>query len=215
MIRRPKVDPPADCPSWFKSLFDLSPDPMCLAAVDGYFKWVNPAFERTLGYTVEEAVPTDDRLRPPGMESTLVAMEALASGEELRQFENRCICRDGSVRWLQWNCRPEPRRNGLSPRRARITDSVRRVEQAALRQVATVVAQGAAPADGVHHRGRRDSRPVGGRPDPDRPLRAGLDVQLPRCGRAHHEFVGGRSAEAGWENLASRILSNGRHESMN
>ena len=147
---RPKVDPPADCPSWLESLFDLSPDPMCLAAVDGYFKWVNPAFERTLGYTVEEAVsrPMIDFVHPEDVESTLVAMEALASGEELRQFENRCICRDGSVRWLQWNCRPEPRRNGLIAAAARdITDSVRRVEQAALRQVATVVAQGAAPAD--------------------------------------------------------------------
>jgi PAS domain S-box-containing protein len=35
-------------------LFDLSPDLMCLATFDGYFRRVNPAFERTLGYTIEE-----------------------------------------------------------------------------------------------------------------------------------------------------------------
>ena len=27
---------------------------MCLATYDGYFRRVNPAFERTLGYTIEE-----------------------------------------------------------------------------------------------------------------------------------------------------------------
>jgi PAS domain S-box-containing protein len=94
---RPKVDPPADCPSWLQSLFDLSPDPMCLLDVEGYCKWVNPAFERTLGYTAEESVarPMMDFVHPEDVESSLAALEVPAGGVELRQFENRFICRDG------------------------------------------------------------------------------------------------------------------------
>jgi PAS domain S-box-containing protein len=148
--QHPDVDPPDASPPWLDSLFELSPDLMCLAALDGYFRLVNPAFERTLGYTVEECVsrPMLDFVHPEDVERTRAALGVLAEGNEVRQFENRCICRDGSVRWLQWNCRPEANRNGLIAAAARdITDSVRRVEQAALRKVATVVAQGAAPGD--------------------------------------------------------------------
>jgi PAS domain S-box-containing protein len=29
---------------------------LCVAGMDGYFRWVNPAFERTLGYAADELV---------------------------------------------------------------------------------------------------------------------------------------------------------------
>jgi PAS domain S-box-containing protein len=132
-----------------ENLFDLSPDLMCLATVDGYFKRVNLAFERTLGYTPEQFVarPILDFVHPEDRERTRTAMGVQAGGGALRQFENRYVCRDGSVRWLQWNTRPAIT-SGLVAAAARdITDSLRRREQAALRRVATVVAHGAAPSD--------------------------------------------------------------------
>jgi PAS domain S-box-containing protein len=148
--QRRDIDPPEACPSWLQSLFDLSPDLMCLTSRDGDLRRVNPAVERTLGYTAEECVsrPLIDFVHPEDIERTRTAFRVLAGGDELRQFENRCICRDGSVRWLQWSCRPEPSTSGRIAAVARdITDSVRRVEQAALRKVATVVAHGTAPGD--------------------------------------------------------------------
>jgi len=47
-------------------LFEISIDLLCLSGVDGYFKSVNPAFERTLGYTAEEllASPFYDFIHP-------------------------------------------------------------------------------------------------------------------------------------------------------
>jgi PAS domain S-box-containing protein len=214
---RPDVDPPVDCPSWLESLFELSPDPMCLAGLDGYFKWVNPAFERTLGYTVEECVsrPMIDFVHPDDVESTLAALEVLGGGEEVRQFENRCICRDGSVRWLQWNCRPEPNRNGLVAAAARdITDSVRRVGQAALRQVATVVARGAAPGDIFD----TVAAEIADLLEADLTLigRYELDSTFSYLAAGGHistSSVGDR-LKLGGNNLASRILGNGRPESM-
>ena len=117
--QRPDVGRPACCLSWLEALVDLSPDLMCLAGVDGYFKRVNPAFERTLGYAAEEFVsrPMIDFVHPEDRERTRTAQGILAGGDELHQFENRCICRDGSVRWLQWNCRPGLNADGVRRRR--------------------------------------------------------------------------------------------------
>lgn len=38
----------------FEKFFDLSPDLLCVAGYDGYFKKVNPAVIKLLGYTNEE-----------------------------------------------------------------------------------------------------------------------------------------------------------------
>ena len=38
----------------FEKFFDLSLDVLCISGGDGYFKRVNPSFQRTLGWTSEE-----------------------------------------------------------------------------------------------------------------------------------------------------------------
>jgi PAS domain S-box-containing protein len=132
-----------------QEMFDLSLDLFCIATVDGYFLRVNPAFERTLGYPTAELCSRRfyDFVHAEDVERTRQAMEALGRGEELHLFENRYICRDGSVRWLQWNTRPGPA-DGLVAAAARdVTDSRARKEQAALRRVATLVAHRAPPAE--------------------------------------------------------------------
>jgi PAS domain S-box-containing protein len=129
-------------------IFDLSLDFLCIGGLDGYFKRVNPSFERTLGYTAHELTsrPFADFVHPDDRERTRAALDVLARGRELVQFENRYVCRDGSERWLQWSVRPVPDR-GLVYGAARDVTDRRRLadEQAALRRVATLVARGVSP----------------------------------------------------------------------
>src|SRR5262252_8873064 len=44
--------------------FSLSLDLMCVAGFDGYFKRLNPAWQRVLGYTTDEPLPSQGRQLP-------------------------------------------------------------------------------------------------------------------------------------------------------
>ena len=85
--------------------FTLSLDLLCLAGFDGYFKRVNPAWERVLGYTAGEllARPYLDFVHPEDRNPTTTVADKLGDGGNLLTFENRYLAKDGSYRWLQWN----------------------------------------------------------------------------------------------------------------
>jgi two-component system cell cycle sensor histidine kinase/response regulator CckA len=85
-------------------LFNLSVDMLCIASTDGYFKRLNPAFEHTLGYRVEEllAAPFRDFVHEDDRVSTEAAVARMAQGEQLIDFENRYRCRDGTYRRISW-----------------------------------------------------------------------------------------------------------------
>ncbi len=87
--------------------FVLSRDLVCFAGFDGYFKRVNPAWETVLGFSSVEmmAKPFLDFVHPEDREGTARQADRLARGEEVVQFENRYLARDGSYRWLSWNAR--------------------------------------------------------------------------------------------------------------
>ena len=130
-------------------LFNLSMDLLCIAGTDGYLKRVNPAFEQTLGYTSDEllAKPYATFVHPNDRAVTLAAHEVLSSGRDLVRFENRYLRKDGAECWLQWNARSVPEEGLIYAAGRDVTASRRaREEQAALRRVATLVAQGVAPA---------------------------------------------------------------------
>ena len=89
-------------------LFDLALDLLCVAGTDGYFKRVNNAFERTLGYSKDElrAIPFVDFVHPEDVDSTLAAIAQLEHGEVVTDFENRFRTRSGEWRWLVWRSMP-------------------------------------------------------------------------------------------------------------
>lgn len=86
---------------FFASAFDL----MAIASPDGYFKKVNRAFSETLGYgeKVLLAKPLLEFVHPDDRAPTQVEIEKILAGRTVLAFENRYLCRDGSVRWLSWH----------------------------------------------------------------------------------------------------------------
>lgn len=91
-------------------IFNHSIDMLCLAGFDGYFKVLNPAWSKTLGWSTEELLskPWNDFIHPDDVEFTNNIKSVIVDGKEIYQFENRYICKDGSVKWLSWNSFPYP-----------------------------------------------------------------------------------------------------------
>jgi PAS domain S-box-containing protein len=89
--------------------FNTSIDMLCFLDFNGYFKRLNPAWERTLGFTAEEMMsrPFIEFVHPDDRERTLAQNAKVRSGGQALSFENRYLCKDGSFRWLRWNAAPD------------------------------------------------------------------------------------------------------------
>ncbi len=89
-------------------MFTLSVDMLCIAGFDGYFKRLNPAWEKTLGYTQQElfARPYLEFVHAEDRPDTLHVAEDISRGANLISFENRYLCKDGTCRWLAWTATP-------------------------------------------------------------------------------------------------------------
>ncbi|HEX2997180.1 MAG TPA: PAS domain S-box protein, partial [Anaerolineales bacterium] len=88
--------------------FTSSLDLLCIADTNGYFRRVNPEWETTLGYTVDELEGRQflEFVHPEDMEATIAAISRLSDQQQVLNFENRYRCKDGSYRWIEWRSYP-------------------------------------------------------------------------------------------------------------
>jgi len=89
--------------------FDTSHDMFCFLDYNGYFRRLNPAWERTLGFSRAElmARPFIEFVHPDDRELTLDQNARVRAGDQAKGFENRYLCKDGSFRWFLWNATPQ------------------------------------------------------------------------------------------------------------
>lgn len=91
--------------------FTESLDMLCVANFDGYFIRLNPVWEQTLGWTIEEltARPYFEFVHPDDRQVTYREARHLTDANlQTLSFENRYRCKDGSYRWLAWKATPFP-----------------------------------------------------------------------------------------------------------
>ena len=125
------ADAPREPELRLQEFFELSLDMLSVSGLDGYFKRLNPAWERALGWTRQEllARPYVEFVHPDDVERTRAAARQLVEGAEVLAFENRYRCKDGSYRWLMWKSRPL-RGEGVTYGVARDITERKRVEEA-------------------------------------------------------------------------------------
>jgi two-component system sensor histidine kinase/response regulator len=85
--------------------FSTSENLLCIGGFDGYQRRVNRVFPRLLGFPEEEFLsrPILDFVHPDDREATAEAISKLATGSSVLSFEHRCLCKEGSYRWILWN----------------------------------------------------------------------------------------------------------------
>jgi PAS domain S-box-containing protein len=110
--------------------FALSIDMLCFLDFNGYFKRLNPAWERTLGFSRDELMsrPFIEFVHPDDRERTLNQNKEVRAGGQALGFENRYLCKDGSYRWLLWNAAPDHGQKTIYSVARDITDR-KRLEQ--------------------------------------------------------------------------------------
>ncbi len=88
--------------------FELSLSILCVT--DGeFFRKVNPAFKKILGYEENEIVgkPTLSLVHPDDRHIFLKQRADLKMGKPTTRFESRFLCKDGSYRWISWSASPD------------------------------------------------------------------------------------------------------------
>src|SRR6056297_2294325 len=92
----------------YQRMFILTPALICVAGTDGYFKELNPEWEKALGYTIDElkSRPVTDFIHSDDVVPTQKEIEKQINGEQTARFINRYLHKNGTYRYLEWNAAP-------------------------------------------------------------------------------------------------------------
>lgn len=110
--------------------FATTPDLICTIGADGYFRQLNPAWEKSLGYSERELRsqfaqsfmhPDDPALIP------VVPEQATAPTPPF--IESRIRCKDGLYKWMEWVVVPEGEEDGLLLAAARDVNERKEVDR--------------------------------------------------------------------------------------
>ncbi len=87
-----------------EQFFSVALDLLCIADEQGYFRRLNPAWQTTLGYSLQElqSRPFLECVHPEDVPATLAAMEKLIDQGRLDGFVNRYRAQDGGYRFIEW-----------------------------------------------------------------------------------------------------------------
>lgn len=99
----------------YERLFHLSRELLCTATLQGFFVDLNPSWQETLGFTLDElrAKSFLEFVHPDDREATLAAVARLSSGTNVVDFENRYQHKDGSYRRLRWRAEAPRTSSGM------------------------------------------------------------------------------------------------------
>lgn len=91
----------------WERFFTLSIDLLAIGSFDGYFKCLNPAWEKVTQFSREELLskPFIEFVHPEDRGITQVEMQQIIAGVDMIAFENRYCCKDGSIKWFSWKAK--------------------------------------------------------------------------------------------------------------
>jgi PAS domain S-box-containing protein len=126
----------------FERFFNLIPELACIVSTDGFFRKLNPAWERTLGYKIEKLqnAPLFEFIHPEDIEPTVKECERKKDGELTIIFKNRYRHEDGSYRWLEWVALPVKDAGVIYAAARDITEMIRLEQEAKLSQARLIQA---------------------------------------------------------------------------
>ena len=111
--------------------FALSLDMLCISDLEGYIQRLNPAWEKTLGFSAAEMSSKSlvGFVHPEDRQHALDALAAFRSGAEVRHLELRFRSKSGSYKWLVGSATPALDRGVVFAAMSDITDRKQLEEQ--------------------------------------------------------------------------------------
>jgi PAS domain S-box-containing protein len=104
-----EITTPQSTKNYDREFLSLSSDLLSIWGTDGHLKQLlNTAWETTLGYDSSELLdkPLIEFVHPEDRSSTCQELAQIVTGKGVKNFSNRCLCKNGSLKWIDWSTVP-------------------------------------------------------------------------------------------------------------